>query len=74
MQPANATRHDAPAGRRMSGPLGPIACAPPSRHGRPGPAGGGIYMRGKSIYSAAAGRVAPTGPGRGARGTKGKVA
>lgn len=71
MQPANATRHDAPAGMRMPAS---VACAPPSRRRRPGPAGGGIYMRGKSIYSAPAGRLAPKGPGRRARGTKGKVA
>ena len=65
MQPANATRHDAPAGIRMPGRP---ARAPLTRCRRPGPAGGGIYMRGKSIYSA------PTGPGGRVRGTKGKVA
>lgn len=71
MQPANATRHDAPAGIRMPGS---IARASLVRRLCPGPAGGGIYMRGKSIYSAPTGRLAPKGPGRRVRGTKGKVA
>lgn len=71
MQPANATRHDAPAGIRMPGQS---VRAPLMRCLRLGLAGGGIYMRGKSIYSAPAGRWAPTGPGGRVRGTKGKVA